>query len=823
MVGGCLGASAREQDQAAPGVQVAGRYSFNISAKPLSQALSEIGQIAGVSIAANEQLLFGINSGSVRGDMTPRQAIAAALAGTGIRYRFTSAKTVTLDLAKMKGLNANAQATGDLPTIDVQGGGSKGAVGYLATRTSTATKTDTPLINVPQAVSVMTRQQVEDIGAQKLEDVVRYIPGVNWHQGENNRDQVIIRGQSSTADFFVNGMRDDGQVFRDLYNAERVEILKGPNAMIFGRGGGGGVLNRTLKEADGVPVNEWRWQTGAYNNKRVSGDVGGKINDQFAARINGVFEDTNSYRDFFHMQRAGINPTLTWTPTAQTSVKLSYEYFRDFRTADRGIPSQNGAPYDRAAPSTFFGNPAVSFTPQTQNIVTATVEHDFDDGLKVKSQTRFADYKRFYQNVYAGSAVGAADTLTLSAYNNSNDRQNIGNQTDWTKKFALGPTQHTFVFGTEFGNQKSANARFSGIFSSTGTGTSTAIPGSNPVSYQTVNFTGLSSDARNITNLNIVSAYVQDQIELTRWLQLIGGVRFEQFGLTYTNLNPGFTTTGFAPMPAGASFSRTDNLVSPRGGVVLKPVDNVSVYASYAVSYLPASGDQFNGLTPGTAAAAPEKFVNKEVGVKWDVTPRLAFTTAVYNLDRTNSRLADPNNPGFFIQNGATQTRGVEVTIAGYLTDQWQMTGGYAYTDARVVGATSTTITAGNRVALVPYNTFSLWNRYDFTEMWGAGLGVIYASNFYAGSDDTVLLPSYTRVDGAVFWKLNKNVRAQVNVENIFGAKYFPTADSNNNITIGSPRAARFVLTTNFAGVDTPGSSWSPATQQQLERFGNRM
>jgi catecholate siderophore receptor len=834
LISGSLGvieAGAREENKATPSAQVANRYSFNIPAKPLSQALSEIGQIAGISIAASEQQLFGLNSRPVQGDMTARQAVAAALAGTGIRYRFTNAKTVALDLAKMKGFNANAQAA-DLPTIDVQGGGSKNTVGYIATRTSTATKTDTPLINVPQAVTVVTKQQVQDIGAQRLEDVVRYVPGVVWHQGEGNRDQIVIRGQSSTADFFVNGMRDDAQVFRDLYNAERIEILKGPNAMIFGRGGGGGVLNRVLKDADGVPVNEWRFQTGSYNNKRVSADVGGKVNDQFAARINGVFEDSNSYRDFFHMQRAGVNPTFTWTPTAQTTIKFSYEYFRDYRTADRGIPSQNGVPYDRAAPSTFFGNPALSNTPSTQNIVTALVDHTFDNGLNVKSQTRFADYKRFYQNVYPGSAVNATDMLTLAAYNNSNDRQNIGNQTDWTKKFSLGPTQHTFLFGTEFANQKSANARFSGFFTNTGTGTSSFIPGSNPVSWQNVDFRGTiatpglftNTDARNKTNLNIAAAYVQDQVELTRWLQLIGGVRFEQFALGYTNLNNGFNVSGTTlSLPAGTTFSRRDNLVSPRGGIILKPVDNVSFYGSYAVSYLPASGDQFNGLTPGTSAAEPEKFVNKEVGVKWDITPRLTYTTAFYELDRTNSRFPDPNNAGFFILNGATKTRGVEMTLGGYLTDQWQMTGGYAYTDARVVGATSATILAGNRVALVPYNTFSLWNRYDFTEMWGAGLGVIYSSNFYAGSDDAVLLPSYTRVDGAVFWKLNNSLRAQVNVENIFGAKYYPTADGNNNITPGSPRAARFVLTTNFAGGDRPVSNWGGTGATQLDRSGGRM
>src|SRR3954463_974465 len=289
-------------------------------------------------------------------------------------------------------------------TIPTNAGGD---VGYHANSTSTATKTNTPLRDIPQSVTVVTKQQVQDIGAQRIEDAVRYVPGVNWHQGEGNRDQIVIRGQSSTADFFVNGMRDDGQIYRDLYNTERLEFLQGPNAMIFGRGGGGGVLNRVLKEADGVPINEWKVQTGSYSNARVSADVGGKITDNLYARINGVFEDTNTYRDYTHMQRGGVNPTLTWLATPLTKVKLSYEYFHDYRTADRGIPSFAGLPFGGASPSTFFGDPSVSNTSLTQNIATAVVDHDFANGLTVKSQTRYANYQHFYQNVYPGSAVTA--------------------------------------------------------------------------------------------------------------------------------------------------------------------------------------------------------------------------------------------------------------------------------------------------------------------------------------------------------------------------------------------------------------------------------
>lgn len=687
-----------------------------------------------------------------------------------------------------QGLDANAQAV-SLDTINVQGD-SGGTVGYLATRTSTATKTDTPLRDVPQAVTVVTKEQIQDTGAQKLEDVVRYVPGVLWHQGENNRDQIVMRGQSSTADFFVNGMRDDAQMFRDLYNTQRIEFLKGPNAMIFGRGGGGGVLNRVLKEADGTSVREITLQGGSFDNKRVSADVGGKVNDTFAARLNSVYEKSGSYRDYVNLERYGVNPTFTWTPTGATKITFSYEHYRDRRLQDRGVPSQNGEPYYPAGTSTFFGNPNLSFTPVTANIVMASIDHEFDSGLKVKNQTRFQDTKRFYQNVYpnTGSAVTAGGLATLAAYNNTNDRQNLINQTDWTYKFSLGMTRHTALFGTEFANQKSANARFTGFF---GNATTITVPASNPVSFAPVDFRGQASDARNTTNLNIAAAYAQDQIEFTRWLQFIGGVRFDRFDLGYVNLNPQGTSYG-------QTFNRVDNLISPRAGFVIKPIEPVSLYASYSVSYLPASGDQFNSLTPGLVASEPEKFVNKEAGVKWDLTPKLAFTAAVYELMRTNQRLADPNNAGFFILSGATKSRGFETSLAGYITDRWQTSAGYAYTDARIVGATSTTVLPGNRVALVPYNQFSLWNRYDIDHMWGVGAGVIHMSNFYANADNTVVLPAYTRVDGAVFFKLNKNVRAQLNVENVFGVRYYPTADANNNITPGSPRAVRFSVTASY-------------------------
>lgn len=688
---------------------------------------------------------------------------------------------------------AVAQEATTLDPIEARGANSGGDVGYLAKRTSTATKTDTPLIDVPQSVTVVNKEQIKDTNAQKMEDVIRYVPGVNWHQGENNRDQVVIRGQSSTADFFVNGMRDDAQIYRDLYNAERVEVLKGPNAMIFGRGGGGGVVNRVLKEADGTTIREFVVQGGMFGNARVSSDVGGKVNDQFAVRLNSVYENSDSFRDFVDLKRYGVNPTFTWTPAADTRVKLSYEYFNDWRTADRGIPSQSGRPYS-TAPSTFFGNPDISYTKAASNIATAMIEHEFNQAFSVKSQTRFQDTKRFYQNVYPGSAVSTAtDTLTLSAYNNTNDRQNLFNQTDWTLKMNTGPVMHTIVTGTEFGRQKSHNERFAGFFDNNTT-TSDPISASDPTVYMGVDFRGQASDARNRTNLLISSVYVQDQIELTRWLQVIGGVRFQRFNLDYINLNT--QNAAF-----GQQFNRVDDLTAPRVGVVLKPVDNLSFYVSWSRSYLPASGDQFNALNANSVLLKPEQFTNKEVGVKWDITPALAFTAAAFRLDRENTPIRDDN--GTVNAAGHSRVDGQEVSLAGRVTDKWQMTAGYAHLDARFLTDTSNSTgtvaaLAGATVPFVPEHTFSLWNRYDFTENWGAGVGVIHQTSYFANANNEVNVPGFTRVDGALYWTINKTFSAQVNAENLFGAKYFSSADGNNNISPGSPRAVRGVVTAHF-------------------------
>ena len=284
---------------------------------------------------------------------------------------------------------------------------------------------------------------------------------------------------------------------------------------------------------------------------------------------------------------------------------------------------------------------------------------------------------------------------------------------------------------------------------------------------------------------NLAAIYAQDQVELSRHVRVVAGLRFDYFDLQFHNNRN------------NQDLRRIDRLASPRVGVVVKPFTPLSVYANYSVAYLPGSGDQFSSLTTITEQVKPEKFSNYEVGVKWDARRYLTLTSAVYRQDRTNTRSIDPNDPTRIVQTGSQRTNGFEVGVNGSVTRDWSVAGGYAYQDAFITSATAAA-RAGARVAQAPRHTFSLWNNYRFHPRWAAGLGLIRRSDMFAAVDNTVVLPGYTRADAAVFFNLTERWRLQANAENLFDRRYYLNADGNNNISPGSPRAVRVGLTARF-------------------------
>ena len=652
---------------------------------------------------------------------------------------------------------------------------------YGVSAVNTATKTLTALRDIPQSISVVTKEQIRDQSMSSVSDVVAYVPGITSHQGENNRDQLVIRGNSTSADFFLNGVRDDVQYYRDLYNVERVEALKGPNSMMFGRGGGGGVINRVTKEAGFTSLREITLQGGSFGNKRFSGDFDQPLGNKFAFRVNGLYENSDSFRQHVDLERYGVNPTATMILGPKTAVKLSYEYFHDRRVADRGIPSFHGLPVDVPI-ETFFGNPDNSFARAGVNLASANIDHQAGR-FNIRNRTMFGDYDRFYQNYVPGAVTPDKNSVSISSYNNATKRRNIFNQTDVTFMASTGAVRHNFLVGAEVGRQLTDNFRRTGFFNNTST--TILAPLSNPIINAPITYRQNATDANNHIQTSLGGTYIQDQIEIGRYLQVVTGVRFDYFDLQFHNNR------------TNEDLRRIDRLVSPRAGVIVKPVTALSVYANYGIAYLPSSGDQFSQLTTITQQVKPEKFSNYEFGVKWDVRGNLSLTTAVYRQDRTNTRATDPNDPAKILQTGSQRTNGYELGLNGFITSKWSVAGGYAYQDASISSATVSAI-KGAHVALVPHHSFSLWNNYKVLPRLALGLGLIHRSDMFASVDNTVVLPGYTRADAAVFFSITERWRLQANVQNLFGTTYYLNADGNNNISPGAPRGARVALVARF-------------------------
>lgn len=654
---------------------------------------------------------------------------------------------------------------------------------YKVPASNTATKTPTLLRDIPQSITVITSELIKDQGMLSIGDVVRYVPGVNIAQGEGNRDTPVFRGNSSTSDFYVDGIRDDVQYFRDLYNVERVEALKGANAMIFGRGGVGGVFNRVTKQANWNPIQEFSLQGGSYTNRRGTGDVG-FARGASAFRLTGAYENSQSYRDGVGIERYGLNPTAAFALGAKTRIRVGYEYFHDERNADRGVPSFGGRPF-AGAPSTFFGDPDRSPTNALVRTGAALIEHSFTSNIVLRNRTSYGVYDKFYQNIFPGAINNAGTTVAISAYNNRTDRTNTFNQTDLVISGNTGAVRHTLLAGAEFARQVTDNFRNTGYFNNTAS-TSDTVALANPRTVKSVTFRQGATDADNHGGANLAAVYLQDQVELTSKLQAVVGVRYDQFRVDFTNNR------------TMANFKSKDTPLSPRAGLIVKPIENVSVYGSYSLSFLPRSGEQLSSLSLTNAALDPEQFTNYEVGAKWDVNSMLSLTSAVFQLDRSNVAITDPNDATKQILVDGQRTKGIELGVSGNFTSKWSMMGGYSYQDGKITRDLSATVKNGATLAMLPTQTASLWNRYDVTRHVGLALGAVHQSKIYTSTDNLVTMPEFTRFDGGAFITITQNLRAQVNVENIFDREYFSSANSNNNITPGSPRAFRLSLTTRF-------------------------
>ena len=696
-----------------------------------------------------------------------------------MRYSFIS--SIAFGIATLS-TPANADdnvETDDNRTIIVTGA----SEGYVASNSVTATKTDTPLIDVPQTINVVTREQLDDQAHHSLGDVLRYIPGTTIGQGEGNRDQITLRGQNTSADFFLDGVRDDVQYYRGLYNIERVEILKGPYALIFGRGGGGGIINRVQKSPRAEEVfyagHASANSLGAYD---FSADLNAPLNDMAAVRLNAVYENLDSHRDFVGGERFAWNPYIAFRLGENWNLGLSYEYVNDDRTTDRGVPSIATTAGQPNRPlggyrDQFFGVPGVNRTKLEAQIAKLRIDGQLTENLDFTGTALYGDYDKIYVNVFAnGPATAQNGTVALSSYSDPTQRKNFVVQGNLVWDVATGPLAHKILAGVEYGDQQSRNSRINGTLSNSTFSLATRV-------FPTVNFNV--PNRSTVSDVEVFSAYVQDQVSIGEHIDVVAGLRYDRFDIQGIDLFP----------VVDRPFARKDDKVSPRVGLIFKPQENVSFYGSYSQSFLPRSGDQFLTLSVTEQNLAPEKFTNYELGAKWDVRPDLNVTLALFQLDRSNATTPNPANPLTTINIGKTRTKGAELSVAGRITPEWQVHGGYSYQDAALAGNDLV------RLGQVPKHQASLWNRYDFASGFAAGVGIIHQSSQFAAiktTATTTKLQAFTRVDAALFYEVSEAVQLQLNVENLFDTDYFADAHNNNNISTGAPINGRFTVRAKF-------------------------
>ena len=649
----------------------------------------------------------------------------------------------------------------------------------------TATKVPTPIVDVPQAVAVVGRDQIDDRAIRSMAELVRLVPGAGAGAGEGHRDQIVLRGNSSTADFFIDGLRDDVQYYRSFYNIDRVEVLKGANAMIFGRGGGGGVINRVARTPD-----VGRTGGSATGFVDTHGDTGAMIDANLAlapalaARVDGFVESLANHRDGVTGTRWAVNPTVAAELGDGARVDIGYEHVSDNRTVDRGVPSRAGRPLGGVT-HLLFADPDVNRSTFDADVVRARVRGDLAPDLTLDVQALWGDYDKVYANVVPATAAtdrpDGTHQVGISGYRSTNDRTSRIVQTNliWTP--VTGAVRHTILFGGDASLQDTANLRGTAFFN--GSTTATVVFGSTFTPPPTVfrQGVGVSGSTSNLTRLRQWSLYGQDQIAFGDHVEVLAGIRYDDLRI------------GALDRFSGVRTARADRLWSPRGALILKPGRAASLYASYGRSYLPQSGDQFGSLTPTNAALAPERFDTYEMGGKWQASPALLLTAAVYQLDRTNTRAAGPV-PGVTVLTGRQRSAGVELSLNGRIADGWSLDAAAALTRARYRGGDFT----GRHVPLVPARTANVWLRHDVSKPVSVAGGVSYQGKSFASTTNTVVLPAFARFDGAVLYRLSDSFEMQLNVENIMNHKYFALAQGDNNIAPGATRTLRFSVKTAF-------------------------
>ncbi|CAI8775670.1 catecholate siderophore receptor [Pseudomonas sp. IT-232MI5] len=730
----------------------------------------------------------------------------------------------------------DSKAAGNAIALDATAitGEAQDSTSYQVEKASSP-KYTAPLVDTPRSVTVIPQQVLKDTGALNMQDALRTVPGITFGAGEGGNpqgDRPFIRGFDAQGDTYLDGVRDTGSQSREIFAVENIEVSKGPNSAIGGRGAAGGSINLVSKKAHLGNSFDGGFTWGSDQTQRYTLDGNYQFSDTAAGRLNLMSHESNvAGRDKVDYDRWGIAPSLAFGLGTDTRVNLDYYHLESNDTPDSGVPytiptggsaartkSNPDKPYAGGDHSNFYGLDR-DFRKGRTDTATFAIEHDLSDSLTIKNTLRHGTSMQDYILTQPDDSKGNVNNGSLWRRANTrvSNTETTTNQTDLFGNFYVAGFKNSFSTGVEYTREESQKSSYN-VNTDTTPRTSAVTTNCNPGligAASGYNCTSLSNPnpndpwngaiSRNYagtdTQANTYALYVFDTLELNEQWLVNMGLRYDHFDTDYKTYNAAGTTT--------SKGDDTSEFVTGQFGVVYKPAENGSIYASYATSATPpgntlGEGQEGNPLggTPDRSGnllssdMEPETTKNYEIGTKWDLlNDRLSLTADIFRTEKENARVQVDTTS--YENAGKTRVQGVELSASGKITDKWQVFAGYAFMDSEQVdGGPLGRANDGNELPNTPKNSASLWTTYQVTPKLTIGGGAFYVDDVYGSVANTTMVDSYVRYDAMAAYKLTKNIDLQLNVQNLTNETYYDKAFSTHFANQAAGRTA--LLSTNF-------------------------
>ena len=789
---------ARAQAQGAPApTEVAqgqtGRVvAFNIPAQDLDSALTRLADQAGIRLLFTSRDLAGKRTAGLAGNYTVDQALTTVLAGSGFTWRLGESNTVVLER-----LGASS-AGGALQLDPVRVEGQQAAEtaygpiqGYVAHQSATATKTDTPLLETPQAISVVGREQMQAQNAQSLVEALRYTPGVisNFGTVDTRFDSIRVRG--FLAPLFLDGMllpsgaTQFGRIRPDPFGLERVEVLRGPSSALYGQIPPGGMLNLVSLRPTRDPVHMVELQGNSFGQLQGGVDLGGPLTEdgKFLYRLTGLVHGGGTQIDQVNDNRFMIQPAITWQPSSDTTLTVLGQFQRDVNgVATQFLPAQGTLmpnPFGTLPMSAFVGDPNYNSFQRTQFWAGYMLEHRFNEAITVRQNLRYASVDTNLAAVIGVGLQANLRTLNRVAYSVPEAAQDLTLDNQAQVKFATGPVSHTALFGLDYVSAASQSKQ--------GIGAAPSLDMFNPFYGQPITPPAITVSTGQ--NQNQLGLYFQDQLAFDRWR------------LTLSGRNDWVQTVN-RDFVAHTQGYQSNSAFSGRAGLNYVFDFGLSPYISYSSSFQPTLGTGFGGtfFQPTTGR-------QYEIGIKYEPKDiNLALNAAAYKLIQQNALTPDPAHPGFNVQTGEITVQGIELGATLSLAKGFNLVGAYTYTNAIVTQSTG--VDLNKEVVTVPQHQASLWADKTILEGKFAGLGfgagVRYFGPTWGNAANTLLLPGYPLVDAAIHYDLGEfnpkmaGARLALNASNLMNTQYVATCTSVSACFYGAERQVTLTLRYNW-------------------------